>query len=148
MIYEIINPSDACTVEADDDMVAAAAILLLGDGMYGARREGNEDVLPIFVLGGAKALDAWLEGQGVKSISDFMRGKKQEIAACLDSLVYGKENTRKAFLYDTKDMLEEMREAALAKHNDKERSSLNNIGENAKKLAAWLRENEIPRAAR
>jgi hypothetical protein len=36
--YEISNPSDPITIQADDDMVAAAAGLLLGEGRYGIKR--------------------------------------------------------------------------------------------------------------
>lgn len=49
--YEITNPSDPITVQADEDLVAAAAALLLGHGKYGARR-GDTTVCPIFILGG------------------------------------------------------------------------------------------------
>lgn len=35
MIYEVINPSDVVTFEADDLAIARAAVLLVGRGQYG-----------------------------------------------------------------------------------------------------------------
>jgi len=32
MILEIVNPSDACTIEADDILAAGVGITIVGDG--------------------------------------------------------------------------------------------------------------------
>ena len=42
--YEIVNPSDACTIEAPDDNTAAIAVILLGEGKYGCEKENGESI--------------------------------------------------------------------------------------------------------
>lgn len=39
MIYEVINPSDAITFKAEDEKLAVATVILLGEGQYGLHRE-------------------------------------------------------------------------------------------------------------
>lgn len=58
MKFEIINPSDPYTMEADDLQIAAVAVCLLGDGKYAAKgveADSGQDV-PIFLFGG---VDEW-----------------------------------------------------------------------------------------
>lgn len=54
MKFEIINPSDPYTMEADDLEIAAVSVSFLGDGKYAL--EGIDDAqgnnVPMFLLGG------------------------------------------------------------------------------------------------
>lgn len=135
MLFEVINPSDAYTFEADSYGVAAAAGLFLGEGRYGLQEVGGEWSMPVFIFGGAIE---WFDSQ-FGDFSAFTEANKPKIAAALDSLVIGSATERMA--YDT--ALAEIsdadrREAFKAKWHDRNRSSMNNIGARAKKLAAAI----------
>ena len=116
MKFEIINPSDPYTMDADDLIVAAVAVCLLGNGKYGLDALGEDSNIsnnvPIFLLGGH---DEWFT-------SRF--GMTYEAAA---------------------QQVVDQRTEALAKAFESvaltsgRRSSLNNIGAKAKELARVVR---------
>lgn len=58
MKFEIVNPSDPYTMEADDLQIAAVAVCLLGNGKYMAKGQGRDDGqdVPFFLFGG---VDEW-----------------------------------------------------------------------------------------
>ena len=111
--YEIGNPSDKCFIAADDDKVAAAVILLLGNGQYFAEpQEGDpkRNIPTFFALGGD--VDAtWKDAFGV-TFTEFMDAfeNREKLAVCFESFEYAAE-----------------------------RSSLNNIGARAKAFAKGCR---------
>lgn len=113
MKYEIINPSDPYTIEHDDFLPLAAAVLLLGQGQYGAQPIGHDgERVPIFIFGG---LEKWWEAHSpAVEFGDYLEANKPAIAAAMESvtLTSGK------------------------------RSSLNNIGGRAKTWAQHLRAGE------
>jgi hypothetical protein len=138
--YEIINPSDHCTIVADDEKVAIAACTLLGEGAYGLRRVGDgETVVPPLLLATEEQTKQWLETFAAHGFFDWVTEHRDDLIACLQSFLYG--DNRQA----VEDMLavikeEDLRAAARAKWNDHKRSSLNNIGAQAEAIVKMLQE--------
>lgn len=122
--YEITNPSDPITVQADEDLVAAAAALLLGHGKYGARR-GDTTVCPIFILGG---YEEWAKEVGFGR--EYIDKNWLKIVACLRTAAVGTPP-------------QEIRDDAvkLAAWNEQKRSSMNDISAAAVRYAAELEKN-------
>ena len=133
MIYEVINPSDPVTLEADDVEVAQVACLLLGKGAYALHDEDSEEVMPLFLLGG---LDEWAE-QHEFDMGRIRQDKLLAVIACLESAACCEIRDRQAILAAVGDDHE-----ALARYNDTKRSSLNDICGWAFKLAAGLKDVE------
>jgi hypothetical protein len=138
MIYEIINPSDAYTMVAESFHVAAAAVLLLGQGKLGLScEEDPEQHVPVMLFGGA---EEWLKKHGLEDLSGFIESHKGEVATALESVLIGDIIDRKTFervLSVIKDQDE--RNAARAAYHDEKRSSMNDIGRAAWIYAAALR---------
>lgn len=141
MIYEIINPSDAMTLEADDSLLASVSIIILSQGDYGLIDEDDRTVLPIFRFSDPEKLIKWLHGNNVDSnkIEEFYAKNGDEMATILESVVYGKIDDRKGIVALTEKMSASDRVEALAKWNESKRSSMNDIGERAHELAKVLR---------
>jgi len=115
MKWEIINPSDYCTMEAESFAVACVASLFLGEGKYGLDPIGDtnkEYKMPIMLFGG---VDEFFSREfGFKDFGDGMKEIKEtkmaEVIKALDSVSY----------------------------EGKERSSMNNIVGYAKELVKYL----------
>lgn len=64
MKFDLINPSDPYTLDADDLEIAAVAVCLIGDGQYPATAlgddAGKDNDVPAFLFGGP---DEWLEAR-------------------------------------------------------------------------------------
>lgn len=147
-IYEIINPSDACTIEAPDDRTAIAAITLLGHGQYGITAEDGRKVCGLSLFGGVatEIADTFLPGRRegwTKADGDFMEAavkalvtwaneNKPAMVAAFDSFTYGDAGER-AFLAEAMAQAKDPARVKAA-HADRRRSSMNNIGQAA---AAW-----------
>lgn len=131
MIYEVINPSDPVTLEAEDVEVAQVVCLLLGNGAYALRDEDGKEVMPLFVIGG---LDEWAE-QNKFDMGRIRRDKLPAVIACLESAACCEIPDRQAILAAVRDDRE-----AFARYNDAKRSSLNDICGYAFKLAARLKD--------
>lgn len=141
MIYEIINPSDAMTIEADDSLLASVSIIILSQGDYGLIDEDDRTVLPIFRFSDPERLIKWLHENNVDSnkIEEFYAKNGEEMATILESVVYGKIDDRKGIISLTEKMSASDRIEALAKWNESKRSSMNDISERAHQLAKVLR---------
>lgn len=134
-IYELINPSDPYTFEAESIEVAGAAVVYLSTS-FGAREVGCEDdegeSTPTLF-----GWEEWLKDRGIDS--DWIAAHRTEIADALDSFLIGDPATRQ----DVEDMLAELppdkREAWKAKRQDRHRTSMSKIGEAATDLAQRLR---------
>lgn len=57
-LFEVVNPSDLVTFEADDELTAHLAVLLVGNGAYGTRTAEGKVVGGIYLFGFDAA--AWL----------------------------------------------------------------------------------------
>lgn len=141
--YEIINPSDATIVSAKDPIVAAIAILLLGNGKYGARSEDDGmDVLPILAFQGPAVLKDWLKSKGIEDLPTWIDAHRHELADVFDSIFYGSASEYAALdkaLAGLPDVT-----TRRAKYNDRRRTSMNNIGAQCQEMAAHLRGEVTP----
>jgi len=140
-LFEVINPSDPITFEADDPDIAALAGLLLGSGRYGVVDEDGNEALPLYLFGMS---DEEAE-RVVKPRAE--KGKTPEgkaaLVAALDSFAVCSMSSRKAM----RAALGSDREA-LRRWNEEKRSSMNNICGRAAKLADSMRadlEQEVAR---
>jgi hypothetical protein len=143
MLYEIINPSDPYTIEAQSLDVAAVACLFLGRGQYAFDPIGgdNSPEVPMFMFGGT---DEWcLEhfNESFESVVNRVTKEKAvELAECLESCLIGKAADRETYragmeLIDDPKKREQWREKWL----EDRRSSMNNIGARAYAMAEKLR---------
>lgn len=130
-LYELINPSDPYTFRAPNIKVAGAAVIMLSTN-FGAKCLDDGESTPILF-----GWDAWAEEHGITS--EWMHEHADEIADALDSFLIGSASQRK----DIEGLLDELppkkREKARAQRQDKQRTSMNKIGEYAYKLAKQLR---------
>ena len=126
-IYEIANPSDAYTMKCDNFHVAAVAVAILGNGAYGI--EGTP------VLFG---WDDWLTAQKI-NLDTFIPEHREQIALALESVLIGSKGDREEVEATLKRILPGQREAWLAERHDKRRSSMNDIGAKAQRMAQALR---------
>jgi hypothetical protein len=114
MKFEIVNPSDPYTLQADDLRIAALACVLLGEGQYALRSEDGETAVPLFIFGGH---DTWFVekfGATLQHVYDsIVADSLPALAACLESVKLP---------------------------DGVERSSMNNIGGYAAKMAIRIRE--------
>lgn len=112
MKFNIVNPSDPYTMEADDLLIAAVAVCLLGDGKYPLDGIDNDLRVPPFLFGGH---DEWFTDQFGGTfeaiVSSAIDTRGEELARCLDSVTLQSER----------------------------RSSMNNIGARAQSLAKAVR---------
>ena len=138
-LCEISNPSDPYTIEVGDDpRPACAAVLLLGEGHYGLHEEGGEDVMPIFLFGGAVE---WLAKHGIPDLPAYLTAHAVEIADALDTVMIGKRSERArmervlAAIASAED-----RQKARAAWLDEKQTSLNDIGGRAVVLSKRLRD--------
>lgn len=147
VVCELTNPSDAVTFIVNDVRIAGVAILMLGRGAYGLTDPEGNTVVPLCLFGSA---EAWLKENDIEmdKLSDFIVANKVAIADFLDTCAYGHIAEREAF--DRAIGL--MSKEAAATHrqwwNDRNRSSLNNIGEGARALAETLRSQAFGRIDR
>jgi|GEM_PF-980161 len=143
MLYEIINMSDAYTIEAKDLELAFVACLLLGNGQYAFQPIGDDGVrVPIFMFGG---VDEFCQKHFSKSAGAIMDGvmelRSKELADCLDSCLIGGKSNRQTYL-DGLALIDDpvKREIWRNKWHEERRSSLNDIGGRAYEMAAKFRE--------
>jgi len=137
MLYEIINPSDAYTFNADSFGVAVAAMLMVGEGKIGARPVGlgvpedAPEMGPLFLMSEAQ-LDEWFKekvGFPLEELSKFVDDNALKIASALESVVIGDQRGRELYLAKLMQIEEEdQRNAFKARWHDKHRSSINDIG--------------------
>ena len=129
MIFEIVNPSDKCTLEAFDHEVAAIACVLIGNGKYALDGIDTKLEVPIFMFGGH---DEWFTETFGRNVSDSLgyikANKANELITCLNSVMLGSAESRASFkkgleLITDAEKREEWRQHWL----NERRTSLNNI---------------------
>ena len=156
MLYEIINPSDAYTIEAASLDVAFVACVFLGRGLYsfqpidvGEDADGEPEVtkvaaeeIPLFLFGGTEEWCKQHLNESFESVVDRVtKDKATELAACFESCLIGKATDRDTYLAGLK-LIEDPhnREEWRRRWHDKRRSSMNDIGGRAYLMAKRLRE--------
>lgn len=142
MIYEVSNPSDRVTIEADDDKVAIAAVLLVGQGQMGLDREDGQDTFPVLLLASEKQVNDVLTekgfADGVEGYKRFLEQNMEPVAACLASAAVCSIKERKGVLKVIAGSGRDPAEA-LAEWNETQRTSLNDICGVAHSYAQALR---------
>jgi hypothetical protein len=147
MIYEIINPSDACTIEHDEPVIASLACLLLGHGMYALKGQDGSRPIGMIGFGGQDALYAWLTENGLRlDLNAELAARREGIATALESIAYGNITDRSAVMAVVG--IAGDRCAALVKWNDAQRSSLNDMSSRAHEIAKQLRKQILKDASR
>ncbi len=147
MLFEISNPSDAYTIEADSFEVAAMAVLLLGQGNYGVHQlDGPEDdrkEMPIMIIATEKQIEEWCQDNFGASLADCILRCKAKIPDVLDTVLIGSEADRATY-HKALSLIDDSakKEQWKAEWHDKRRSSMNNIGARAWAIAAKLRKQE------
>ncbi|RRU90009.1 hypothetical protein EGJ24_01155 [Stenotrophomonas maltophilia] len=109
--YTIINPSDPYTLIADDLVLAAISVCLLGSGKYALEAADGSEGVPFFLFGGH---DEWFAAHGAGSLDAALTAATGQRAEALAKV------------------LESVTIVGA-------RSSLNDIGEAAARLAAGVR---------
>lgn len=137
MIYELVNPSDAITIEADDELAACIGIVIFGEGYLTLKNDRGESLMPVFAFG--PDFDKWLESKGVKDSSLYFDANAGKIAGILESAVYGNIPDRRAFDSMTQRMSPEAAVHYREGWNNKRRTSLRNIVARMAEFAAKLR---------
>lgn len=142
MLYEIINMSDAYTIEAKDLELAFVACVLLGRGQYAFEPLGDEgEKIPFFMFGGQ---DEWCQKHLQKTAGAVLDGvmelRSDELAECLDSCLIGGKDNRQTY-FDGLELIDDLakKEQWRKRWHDERRSSLNDIGGRAYEMAERLR---------
>ena len=132
-VYEIINPSDKCTLEAPGDAVAAVAVLLLGQGAFGVERCDGDTMRPIlpffrFASNAEVALEAWARDELGTPLDDNISAHKSLLAAALESVLYGSAEDRRVY-HRALDLIDDptKRQQWRDEWEDSRRSSMNKI---------------------
>jgi hypothetical protein len=148
MLYEISNPSDPYTCEAELPAVAAVAVLMLGQGYYGATDRAGENALSIFAFSGWEACEEFIkEKHGIDDLKAFQSQHSLEIAACLDTVTLG-GFADYAFFKGAMELIETDEKRAEFRNRWQDRcSSMNDIGASAWRMAANIREHVSEEAA-
>lgn len=132
-IYELINPSDPYTFEAPNIEVAGVVACGLSSA-FGAKRVGDdvEESSPI--------LYGWLEWEKANGIDvDWLDENRAAIADALDSFMIGSLESRRDVEVMLAEIPEDKRERIKLDRQHRHRTSLNQIGEYAYRLAKRLR---------
>lgn len=151
MLYSIVNPSDPYTIEAPSLDVAAMTAVLLGQGNYVFEPIGsipirladgvNDGRIPAFSFGDG---DEWCKKQFGETLMEMsnrvMDTKLGEVADCLDSVLYGDAEDRTEFMEAAKGLDRDKFLMFRMARQDTKRSSMNDIGERAYRMAAKLRQ--------
>lgn len=134
-LYEIINPSDGYTIESNDEMTVCASVIILGRGQYGLTNEDGEDVLPILIFGNP---DEFFKSKFECTFMEAMKKCKPNIPGCLETVLIGDFNDRRTF-FENNSREDKEFENKRDVYHDKKRSSMNDIGANAYRLAKTFR---------
>ena len=141
MLFNLINPSDPYTLEAEDLSTAAMAACLLSTTFGVESTYGSQSAMFLFMT--EADLNGWFREHAGVDTATFVEEHRMAVADALASFVYGDVADRKLY-NETMDLLSD-EEAKLAfKDNWQDRiSSLSNIGK-----AAWQRADEIREACK
>lgn len=143
MLYELINPSDSITFEAETFELAALATFLVGNGAYGATPitdDENAKKVPVLLLG--MGVDEWIKQEFDCTIEEFFERTMEEVSTVL--LSFATVSVRERQIYElalSKITDEEKRIEFLAEWDDKRRSSIAQITNRAHELGRNIKVN-------
>lgn len=131
MIWQLINPSDPYTFLAPTVEIAAVAVAFLSTGFGAATLDGSQSTPILFGWG------AWMKEHGIDE--EWINKHEAEIADALDSMLIGDVADRE----DADEILTRLpadeRQQWRASRQERRRTSINQIGQRAYKLAAHIR---------
>lgn len=125
-VFDIVSPSDTYTIKAPF-LIAAVAVAILGNGKYG--------------IPGSPILFGWNDWikNNVGDLTQYIDSHRAEIADALDSVLIGNEPDRMEVESALSLIPPDQHEKWLSERHDRRRTSMNDIGANARKLAATMR---------
>jgi hypothetical protein len=141
MLFEISNPCDPYTMEAERFDVACAACLFLGSGQCGLREVDGQQEMPCFVFGGSIP---WFKEKFGGDLGPFIYQNMAAIAECLGSVLIGNPQARKAYLDGLALIPDaEGKQAWKESWHNRRRTGLLDIGARAWQLADLLRKKTL-----
>ena len=135
-LYNLINPSDPYTFRAEDQETAALAVFCLGPA-YGAENlsgTGSGDV-PVLLFSDPKV---WYQEQFGRTPDEGLEAKKPAVIRALKSFILGNERDRKRYEAAMACIREPERREVFVREWRDGRTSMNNIGLRAEKMAEAL----------
>lgn len=130
MIYEFINMSDKITFYALNDDIARAVTLLLGKGKAGCKDETGKDIPYCFTAFGNSAPD-----EVYKQIDNLLTTCDNNLIEALNTVAVCDFSEREIYNDFTENSNNQEK---WKKWDDKHRTSLNDFGSYARKLAQFL----------
>jgi len=137
MIHEIINPSDAYTIECENMELLTAAIFILGEGAYGTSSLETNYQVPMTIFGSENGVDFFKKTFDL-DLHEYVKNHKKEIASCLSTICLGKIEDRNIYFSNLEKLDGIEKEKYIEKWYDEKQSSMNQIGQRALKLAKLL----------
>jgi hypothetical protein len=131
MLWEVVNPSDSYTMEAESFEVAVLAALVMWEGRYSLQALTSETPsMPLMLF---RSVHDWVKETFGKTVEELIRGtdRTKVAAACASVLLSKNAEDRKKY-----DGLTEDEKIAL---HDKLRGSMNDIGRRAWAMAEGLK---------
>ena len=130
MQYELINPSDPYTFEADDFEVAALTVFSISTAYSAEAQDGCEGV-PLFLFGGASE---WYAERFGRMPDEGLTEKKLAVAKALESFMLGSFEDRRRYNAALEAIDDPEKRKSFMHEWQDGRSSMNNIGEYAHRL--------------
>lgn len=129
MIYEVINPSDMVTFLSDDDKIAYACTVLVGNGRYGCKNLETHESLPCLLLFvSAEEFEQLAADYLGEAFGSFIHNNREVIKGVLSSFSYCSAKDRRTYDDAISAITDPAQLAAFkAKHDDKNRTSMNQI---------------------
>lgn len=147
-LYNLINPSDPYTFRAEDQETAALAVFCLSPA-YGAENLSEPDAGDVPVLLFSDPAE-WYQEQFGRTPDEGLEAKKPAVIRALKSFVLGNERDRKRYEAAMACITEPEQREIFAREWRDGRTSMNNIGLRAEKMAEALekqRENQEEKGA-
>lgn len=141
MEYELINPSDPYTFIAEDFETAALVVLALSPAYGAVSKDGSQEV-PVFIFGPSNMVDEWYTEQFGRTATEGLEAKKLPLAASLESMMLGGFEDRRRYSAALEAITDEEKRKRFIEQWQDGRSSLNDIGTRAHKIAEWVMNSE------
>ncbi len=122
-LYELINPSDPYTFYAESLQVAGLVACTLSH-CFGAREIESGEQTPILI-----GWKLWFDSWGVDDV--WIKANASQIADAFDSFLIGSCSDRKLIEETLAELPEDARKRFIERRQERNRSSLNRIGEAA-----------------
>jgi hypothetical protein len=128
VLFELINPSDPYTFEAESIEIAGVVTVILSSSFGAKSLDPPYESTPILF-----GWDAWLADRGIDN--EFLSTNAEAIARAFESFIIGSASDRRELELVLKELPVERRESFIRERQERMRSSFNQIGERAYMLA-------------